>query len=115
MNIKNLTGIKNSLLFIIITALTACSLEKYDGESDQRLLAQDQSAAEDVVRKFAPVDLPCAEKINTRIVSRNEKYGAPLGFLWSDYTILATGCSKTITYTIECRGDQSRDCFHQRK
>ncbi len=95
------------LLFSVWLPLQGCGIQAHDAALDRYRLAENLKPAEVLVKKLAMSDLNCAN-IQTQELSGKNTEGAPMGPVWRDYTIQASGCGKTKNYAIECEGDS--DC-----
>jgi hypothetical protein len=85
-----------------------CAIVAHDAAFDHYRLQENLKPAEALVQQLARSDLACG-RIQTRELSSKIAEGAPLGPVWRDYTIQASGCGKSATYAIQCEGDH--DCM----
>lgn len=100
-----------SLLIFTAMAVNGCSAISHDLALDQRQLGKDQPYAESVAKALGSADLAC-QKVSDHVLSRTDAEGAPMGPVWSDYTISVQGCGKSVTYQISCKGLLSQpNCY----
>lgn len=97
-----------------LTLSAGCALVANDAELDRETIRADQPLALRTARQQAATELGC-QTIGTEILSRKDVEGAPLGPVWSNYLISATGCGKSATYLIECMGPKDGDCYEKRE
>ena len=100
-----------SLLMFTAMLLNGCSAISHDAALDQRQISKDQPYAESVARALGSADLDC-QNVSDKVLSRTDAEGAPMGPVWSDYTISVQGCGKSATYQISCKGLLSKpNCY----
>jgi hypothetical protein len=97
----------------VSAALTGCSMTDHDAKLDQKQTHKDKPLAESTAKQQAISDLAC-EQITTTILSRKNVEGAPLGPVWSNYTIATQGCGKSATYLITCKGTYRPYCYEKK-
>ena len=101
---------KRILLVQAFLFVSACGIVRHDAEIDQIRLAENSGVAQQLVRQQAMADLACP-KVVTKVLSGTNTEGAPLGPVWRDFTIEATGCGNTRSYAIQCQGEST--CFNK--
>lgn len=100
-----------SLLIFTAMAVNGCSAISHDSALDQRQMSKDQPYAESVARATGSADFGC-QNVSDKVLSRTDAEGAPMGPVWSDYTISVQGCGKSATYRISCKGLLSKpNCY----
>ena len=96
---------KMSLNSLILAALviSGCSAVSHDASLDNRQITTNQPVAEELAKKLFSSELTC-DKVTDEVISRKNIEGAPMGPVWNNFTIAVSGCGKTSTYTITCKG-----------
>lgn len=82
---------------------SSCALIKEDADSDRSLNRNDRPEAERTARERFSKDTGCMNPI-VKMLSVKDTEGAPMGPVWSNYSIGITGCNQAKTYLIECKG-----------
>jgi hypothetical protein len=98
-----------AMLFSANVFLSACSVIQHDHAQDKRVLADDLGPAEALAHQLAQKDLVCSSLKTDELSAKNAE-GAPLGPIWSNFTIQVSGCGKTKTYKIQCETESM--CFN---
>jgi len=73
--------------------------------SDTQLLAGNATPAVETAKKQATSELSCPGTTGS-IRSQRVVQGAPFGYLWSGYTVAASGCGRESLYDVTCLNDQ---------
>jgi len=96
---------KMTLNTLLLSALviSGCSAVSHDAALDNRQINKDQPVAEELARKLFSSELSC-DKVTDKVLSRHNVEGAPMGPVWTNYSIAVSGCGKTSTYVISCKG-----------
>ena len=66
-----------------------------------QLLADNYPAALQAAKREAESEFPCPQAAGS-IQSQSILQGAPLGYLWTDYTVDIKGCGRQRVYNITC-------------
>ena len=90
----------------LLLLVQGCAIVAHDAALDRYRLQENLPPAEVLAQQLARSDLACGQ-IQTRELSSKIAEGAPLGPVWRDYTIQASGCGKSTTYAIQCEGDHT--------
>jgi hypothetical protein len=96
------------LLFCLPFLLIACTAVQHDSALDKRFLSHDLRSAESLAQKTGQQDLGCAN-VKTEELSAKNAEGAPMGPVWTNYTIRISGCGKEKSYKIQCEAEYA--CF----